>query len=149
MLAVYRIRTTKCRRRTDIHFFGNIEINNLLHFWTYFFIKKFTGHACPPGDDICRSNCEILPVSDRWPALISRPDRKFSLNKWIIESSQSFFWQILSWFSRIHIHVDGLTVLFECVKRLGLQAFIFGFKFPVGGSAPDIQPTQKTAVCEP
>jgi hypothetical protein len=32
---------------------------------TYFFIKKFTGHACPPGDDICRSNCEILPVNGR------------------------------------------------------------------------------------
>jgi hypothetical protein len=28
-------------------------------------IKKFTGHACSPGDHICQSNCEILPVSDR------------------------------------------------------------------------------------
>jgi hypothetical protein len=52
------------------------------------------------------------------------------------------YWQILSQFSRIHIHVDGLKALFVCVKRLGM-AFKFGFKFPVGGSAPDIQPIQK------
>ena len=47
-----------------ISFFGKWEIKNLLHFLTYFFIKKFTGHVCPPGDNICRSNCEFLPVSD-------------------------------------------------------------------------------------
>jgi hypothetical protein len=34
-------------------------------FLNVLFIKKFTGHACEPGDDLCRSNCEILPVSDR------------------------------------------------------------------------------------
>jgi hypothetical protein len=39
----------------DIHFFGKLEIKKLLHFLTYVFIKKFTDHACPPGDDICRS----------------------------------------------------------------------------------------------
>ena len=53
--------------------------------------------------------------------------------------SAKLYWQILSQFSRIHIHVDGLKALFVCVKRLGM-AFKFGFKFPVGGSAPDIQP---------
>jgi hypothetical protein len=54
-----------CALDGHIHFFGNLEINNLLHFRTYVFIKKFTGHTCPPSDDICRSNCKILPVSDR------------------------------------------------------------------------------------
>ena len=43
----------------------------------------------------------------------------------------------LSPFSRVNIHVDGLTVLFAYVKRLGL-AFKFRFKFPVGGSVPVI-----------
>jgi phage tail protein X len=49
-----------------------------------------------------------------------------------------FFCKFLSWFSRIHIYVGVLTVLFACVKRLGL-ALTFGFKFPVGGtiSFPD------------
>jgi hypothetical protein len=72
MLAVYRIRTTKCVTSPpllacaiDGHTLGKLEIKNLLHFRTYFFIKKITGHACPPGDNICQSNCEILPVSDR------------------------------------------------------------------------------------
>ena len=45
----------------------------------YFFIKKCTGHACPPGDDICQSNCEMLPVSERLPALISRPESVYIL----------------------------------------------------------------------
>ena len=31
--------------------------------------------------------------------------------------------------------VDGLTVIFACVSRLGL-VFKFGFKFLVGGSVP-------------
>jgi hypothetical protein len=35
----------------------------------------------------------------------------------------------------MHIHVDGLTTLFVCMKRLEL-AFKLGFKFPVGGSVP-------------
>jgi hypothetical protein len=35
----------------------------------------------------------------------------------------------------MHIHVDGLTTLFVCMKRLEL-AFKLGFKFQVGASVP-------------
>jgi hypothetical protein len=68
MLTVYRTFMTKCVTSPPLlgctvdghtlRYFGKLEIKNLPHFLTYFFIKKFTGHAC----EICRSNCEILPV---------------------------------------------------------------------------------------
>jgi hypothetical protein len=71
--------------------------------------------------------------------------RKFYQNKcidrklWalILSTVKKLFLLILSRFSRIHVHVHGLTVPFACMKRLGL-AFKFGLKFLVGGSVPII-----------
>jgi hypothetical protein len=43
---------------------GHTLLWKIGNFLTYFFIKKFTGHACPPGDDICRSNWIF---TGQWP----------------------------------------------------------------------------------